>query len=79
MPLVSPLDAFQRTHFTFPHHPRTAAKPAARSLFLRFVDAIAASTQRKAEREIARYIRRSGDRLTDDLEREIAGRFGNRT
>jgi hypothetical protein len=79
MPLASPHEAFLRTHFAFPHRPRTTTKPAARSLFLRFVDAIAASNQRKAEREIARYIRRSGGRLSDDLDREIADRFGNRT
>ena len=79
MPLASPLDAFQRTHFASPHHPRTAASPQTRSLLLRFVDAIAASNQRRAEREIARFFARNGDRLTDEMERAVAIRFGTRT
>lgn len=46
----------------------------ARSLLRRFVDAILASQQRRADREIARYVSESG-RFTDDTEREIERRF----
>jgi hypothetical protein len=33
------------------------------------------SRQREADREIARYIRDNGGRLTDNIEREIERRF----
>jgi hypothetical protein len=49
----------------------TEAKPA-RKPFLRSVyEAIVASRERRAEREIAAYIERHGGLLTDDMEREI--------
>jgi hypothetical protein len=34
-----------------------------------------ASRQRQAEREIARYLRNHGGKLTDETEREIERRF----
>ena len=49
----------------------TEAKPA-RKPFLRSVyEALVASRERRAEREIAAYIERHGGLLTDDMEREI--------
>lgn len=38
---------------------------------MRVVNAVAESNRRKAEREIALYLHRSGGRLTDNLERSI--------
>jgi len=46
-------------------------KTPRRGLFLRFIDSFAEANQRKAEREVAEYIRRNGGALTDDLERSI--------
>jgi hypothetical protein len=52
-----------------------APKPAPRRGFWRrLYDAIMEAHQRDVEREISRYVARSG-RLTDSLEREIAERF----
>ena len=45
-----------------------------RSLFRRWLDAYMAAQQRRADREIARYIAASGG-LTDSVEREIERRF----
>ena len=47
-----------------------ARKPAWR----RFVDALVLSQQRRADREIARYIASHGGLLTDDMERQIMSR-----
>lgn len=60
--------------------PRDFALPgvaprAQRSLFRRMMDAIEQSNMRRAEREIARYLRTSGTQFTDDAEREIERRF----
>jgi hypothetical protein len=49
----------------------TTAKPARKSVWRWLYEAIAASRERRAEREIAAYIERHGGRLTDDLEREM--------
>jgi hypothetical protein len=43
----------------------------------RFLDRMAESRQRAAEREIGRFLQRNGGHLTDELEREISRRFGN--
>jgi uncharacterized protein YecA (UPF0149 family) len=48
---------------------------AQRSLFRRLFDAMIASRQRQAEREIARYLQSIGEKFTDDAEREIERRF----
>jgi hypothetical protein len=45
-------------------------------IFQRFVTALRDSRRRAAEREVERFIRRNGGRLTDELEREISRRFG---
>jgi hypothetical protein len=57
---------------------RTTQVPAGpkRSLLRRLLDAVIESQQRRAEREIARYLR--GIKFTDDVEREIERRFLNR-
>ncbi len=52
---------------------RPTARPE-RSLFRRWLDAYMAAQQRRADREIARYIEASGG-LTDSVEREIERRF----
>jgi hypothetical protein len=52
-----------------------AAPPATRGLFARLVDAIAAANQRRAEREITRFLANHGGKLTDEVEREIERRF----
>ena len=52
--------------------PATAAAKSARKPFWRAVfDSIAASRERRAEREIAAYIERHGGQLTDEMERNI--------
>jgi hypothetical protein len=57
----------------------TPAAPIAtapkRRLLLRFYDALIESQQRRAEREIARYLQRGGVKFTDQVEREIERRF----
>jgi hypothetical protein len=45
-----------------------------RGLLGRVYDAIQASRQRHADREIAAYLGRSGGRLTDSIEREMMER-----
>jgi hypothetical protein len=55
--------------------PAAAPLPASRRGFWsRLLDAILDSRQRDAEQEVARYMARRG-KLTDSVEREIAGRF----
>ena len=48
---------------------------AKRGFFARLLDAIAASRQRQADREIARFVELNGGRLTDDLEFRIEQRL----
>lgn len=65
--------------------PRTAACPAVRlpspaaaprrSLLLRVVDAVAEANRRRAEREIAAYVRRNGGAISDAIERGIERSF----
>jgi hypothetical protein len=47
------------------------AKPARKPFWRAVSDSIAASRERRAEREIAAYIERHGGQLTDEVEREI--------
>jgi hypothetical protein len=49
----------------------TEAKPARPPFWRSVYQAIIASRQRRAEREIAAYIERHGGMLTDDMERNI--------
>lgn len=50
------------------------AKPARKPFLTRLYNAIAESQQRRAEREIARFLANRGP-LTDDAEREIMRRL----
>jgi hypothetical protein len=56
--------------------PASNAQAKSRGLLGRIHDAIVASNQRKAEREIAEYIARNGGLLTDRLESDIVQHFG---
>jgi hypothetical protein len=51
------------------------APRAKRSLLLRLFDAVEEANIRRAEREIARFLRSSGSTFTDATEREIERRF----
>ena len=57
-----------------PAHETPARKPFWRRLF----DALVASQQRRAEREVAHYLATRGDLLTDETEREIMRRLAGR-
>ena len=46
-----------------------------RNLFNQFVDAMIAARRRQVERDIGRYLRDTGGKLTDDVERTIERRF----
>lgn len=46
------------------------------SLFTRIAHAVHESRRRRTESEIARYIRRNGGVMTDNMEREISRKFG---
>ncbi|MFZ1105489.1 MAG: hypothetical protein WAN86_21975 [Hyphomicrobiaceae bacterium] len=50
-----------------------AAKPARKPLLTRMFNAFVEAQQRRAEREIARYL--AGRPLTDDVERELMRRL----
>jgi hypothetical protein len=58
-----------------PHEIDAPAAPVRKSLFARFLAALAASRQRAAEREIGRYLANCGGKFTDECEREIERRF----
>ena len=50
-------------------------RPPRRGLFRKFVDAVIASQQRRADLAIARFLHDRGGKLNDDAEREIERRF----
>ena len=52
-----------------------AAKVAKPNLFRRLYAAVSTSRQRRAEREIAQYLARSGLKFTDAVERDVERRF----
>jgi hypothetical protein len=52
-----------------------AAKVAKPNLIRRLYAAVIASRQRRAEREIAQYLARSGLKFTDAVERDVERRF----
>lgn len=56
-------------------YPARPASVARRGFWRRLYDAVMLAHQRDVEREISRYVGRSGGRLTDSMEREIAERF----
>jgi hypothetical protein len=49
----------------------TATSPSRPSIWRRAYDALVASQQMRAEREVANYLASHGGLLTDDMEREI--------
>ena len=56
--------------------PAVETPPSARrSMWRRMFDAIAATQQRRADREIALYLASHGDLFTDDMGREIMRRL----
>lgn len=48
---------------------------SASELFKRIVNAMITARQRQVERDIGRYLRDNGGKLTDDVERAIERRF----
>ena len=52
-----------------------SARRIKRGLFRRVLDALMASRQQQADREIARYLHLHAGKLTDEAEREIERRF----
>jgi hypothetical protein len=63
------------TERTFAPAASEAAKAPRKSLWRRFADAFVQSQQRRADREIARFLANHGGLLTDDMEREIMRRI----
>jgi hypothetical protein len=55
--------------------PRSNAVPSNGGVLQRIFDAIFASRQKQVDRDIARFLARSGGRLTDDMEREMTQRL----
>jgi hypothetical protein len=54
----------------------TAAKPfSVRELLRRMLDAMIDARRRQVDRDISRFLRNNGGKLTDDIEREIDRRF----
>ncbi len=51
------------------------AKPARKSFWRRVLDRIAETQQRRADREIARYLASHGHLLSDSAEREVMHRL----
>ncbi|MBX9589578.1 MAG: hypothetical protein K2X43_09750 [Hyphomonadaceae bacterium] len=63
------------TNDTFaPAAPKTEGAPR-KSLWQRFVDAMVEVQQRRAEKEVARFLASRGGILTDETEREIMRLF----
>jgi hypothetical protein len=51
--------------------------PEHKSLWRRMYEAFVTAQQRRAEREVARYLASHGGLITDDIEREIMRRLAN--
>jgi hypothetical protein len=62
--------AFAHTVFTTPPFAPARSKRT-HDFFRSLLDAMILARQHEAEREIARYLDRSGDKFTDESEREI--------
>jgi hypothetical protein len=58
-----------------PAEAATAERPERKGFWRRVYEGVMASQQRRADREIARYIERHGGLLTDDVERQIMHRL----
>jgi hypothetical protein len=55
--------------------PRSNAVPSNAGVLQRILDAVFVSRQKQVDRDIARFLARSGGRLTDDMEREMTRRL----
>jgi hypothetical protein len=66
------------TYETFAPSASEATKAPRRPLWRRFFDSFVESQQRRADREIARFLANHGGLLTDDMEREIMRRVSGR-
>jgi hypothetical protein len=66
--------AYATDHLGFTRYAPAARATAHRGTLRRMFDALIESRQRKADREIAAYIERSGGHLTDSIERELMER-----
>ncbi len=60
---------------TLPTAAPAVERPLRKGFWRRLFDAIVESQQRRAEREIARYLASHGGLLTDDMEREMMRRL----
>jgi hypothetical protein len=63
------------TNSTFAPATTEAEKAPRKPLWRRFFDALLESQQRRADREIARFIASHGGLFTDDMERQIMRRL----
>lgn len=66
---------------TFPSHgfaPARARRTPKRGFFRSLLDAMILARKQEAEREIARYLERTGGKFTDESEREIERLLMNR-
>ncbi len=59
------------------HYAPAEAAPR-KSIWARFFDAIVETQQRRADREIARFLETHGGLLTDDMERQIMDNLSRR-
>ena len=59
--------------------PAADEKPVRRHFWSRLFDAFVEGQQRRAEREVARYLASRGDLLNDETEREIMRRLAGDT
>ena len=70
--------AYTRQSIAAPEAVEGTAKRSRYAFWRKVYDAIIASQQRRAEREIAAYLKSHGDVFTDDTEREIMRRLSGR-
>jgi hypothetical protein len=67
--------AYATDHLEFTRYYNPAARAAGRpGILRRMAEALIDWRQRRADREVAAYIQRSGGRLTDSIERELMER-----
>jgi hypothetical protein len=76
IPMTYTLSGGDWFHY-FPHNPAPACdvRKNRSGVLSRIFHALFESRQRQADREIVRYLARSGGRLTDDMEREMTQRL----
>ncbi len=69
---------YSHGHVPANEHAGTAEATGRPGFWRRVFDRMVAAQQRRAEREIALFLRSHGGLLTDDMEREINGRLSGR-